>query len=198
MRNKQHFISSLDYWSAGWRIGLLVFIGLFLTPTPLFAKTSPPTLTIASPKDGETILGESITLAFVAGNLTYKNYEESKKNAPNEGHLHLWLDKKNPSRKNTQEIITHDDFYLKLPSPGNHILTLEVVKNDHSSYSPPLKKTVNFASFLPAPLPSPSPTPIPNPITTLLTKEVIFSLLGLLSLIIGFLIYLIFGRKKFF
>ena len=174
-----------------------LLICLFI-PSPLFAKTPPPSLTIASPKEGETILGDSFTLSFVAGNLTYIDFAENKKSAANEGHLHLWLDTPEPSIKNTQEITTHDDIILKLSSPGNHSLILEVVKNDHSSYSPPIQKTVHFASLLPAPLPTPTPTPFINSFTPYITKEFIFTTFGTVLFIIGFIVYFFFGRKKFF
>ena len=175
----------------------LLLIVLFLFPSTLYAKTPPPSLTIASPKEGETILGNTVTISFVAGNLTYINFVENKKIMPNQGHLHLWFDKSTPSRETAQEITTHDDVTLKISAPGNHTLVLEVVKNDHTSYSPQVKKTVNFVSLLPAPLPSPTPTTFISTLAPYFTKESIFTALGITFFIIGFIVYLLFGRKKF-
>ncbi|MBI2079787.1 hypothetical protein HYT84_03410 [Candidatus Micrarchaeota archaeon] len=55
-----------------------------------------------------------------------------------EGHFHIILD-------NGKRIETMDNFYmLKNVKPGNHILQVELVKNDHSSFIPKIFDTSNF------------------------------------------------------
>lgn len=176
---------------------LFILYSLFSPHTTFAIQKTPPILSIASPKDGETILGNTVTFSFVIGNFKYVDFEQKNTPGSNEGHLHLFLDEPNPNDNNTNEIISHDEHIFENVPPGNHTIIAEVVKNDHSPYKPEIKQIINFTTQLPS---SPPPTPTPSFLSTLakkVSKEVIFAICGALFLIIGFIIYLFFGRKKF-
>jgi hypothetical protein len=53
-------------------------------------------------------------------------------NRPDEGHLHLMLDLQPPVIWNTT-----DPYTFANVAPGDHLLVIEAVNNDHSSFSPP-------------------------------------------------------------
>ncbi len=197
MRGKLCLIGLFAYW-------LITYLpakqGLFLS-TPVYAqKNAPPVLSIASPHEGDTILGDRVTFSFIVGNFTFVDFNLKKTNAPNEGHIHLWLDQKNPTIENANEILSHEDVFFQNLPPGNHILITEVVQNDHSSFKPKIITTIHFHTQLPLPSSPPSPTPefILLKLSQKLTREQLFIADGLLLFFIGLVIFIIFGRKKFF
>lgn len=165
-----------------------------------YAQTSKiPSLTLATPRENDTILGTNVTVSFVVGNFVYIDFSTNKKNMPLEGHVHIWLDQDNPTSQNANQIITHDEVMFRNLPPGNHTVEIEVVKNDHSSYTPRISKKVTFKTILVSPTSTPTPTPenIINKTIKTVTKEQLFIADGLILAIIGFAVFVGFGKKKF-
>lgn len=179
-------------------IKIVIFIGLFFLPSPILAKTPPPSLSIISPQTKDQILGDTFTFSFIASNFSFTDFESIKSNKPNTGHLHFWLDEDHPTPENAQRLISHDDIVLKNVQPGPHTLRAEIVQNDHSSFSPKITTSINFTTHLAQ---NASPTPTPLPISTYIQDNItlghLMSIWGILLFVIGFIIYLRFGRKKF-
>ena len=98
-------------------------------------------LSITSPIDGEQIVGNSITVLFQAEGFkiipSSVPLEEAGKrpdaNRPGEGHLHFMLDLQPVVVWEKETAYTFTDV-----PPGQHLLTIELVNNDHSSLTPPL------------------------------------------------------------
>lgn len=176
------------FWIYFLFIGLLVYwlAGLF---SPAYAQnTSSPVLSIASPKEGTTILGDTVTISFVVGNFTF-----------NEGHVHLWIDEENTNRQNAEKLLSQSPLQLKNLSPGKHMIRLEVVGNNHSPFTPPLTKTVYFTIKYPTrSLLSVYPTRkshLEN-IKANIRQEHIIILIGIIFIIIGIIVFIL-GRRRF-
>lgn len=111
-----------------------------------------PKLLISQPEEGATIFGNQVTVQIVVDNLILTNPQKAKKNRKGQGHLHLWLDEPTPSEKPIEHFRVTEYVFTDIAA-GEHTLTVEVVQNDHSSFEPPIKKTVHFTT-----IPKPSPT----------------------------------------
>jgi plastocyanin len=107
-------------------------------PEPV-ART--PSFTIVSPDEGEVITTEtdygSIDVALSTSDLIIKP-EGSAPNKVGEGHFAISVDD-----GDTLHIFSKT-YILEGVEPGSHTLRVELLHNDHTSYSPPTVKTVNF------------------------------------------------------
>jgi hypothetical protein len=111
-------------------------------------------LTVQSPQEGATVKGADVTVQFQTNGIqlvdTNVPISEAGKrpdaNKPGQGHVHFMLD--------LQPLVvwTKGDPYTfsNLP-PGQHQLMVEVVENDHSPLSPPVRKEVHFTTQLDLP-----------------------------------------------
>lgn len=108
-------------------------------------------LTIVTPKVGETINSDQVTLRVAAPNFQFVDFKNHPWSAYRQGHMHIWVDEKNPT-KNTALKATSNVYTLTNLKPGPHTLTVELVNNDHSSLSP---KVVTTSTFTTTPAQSP-------------------------------------------
>ncbi len=115
------------------------------TPTGEANETIPepeklPSFVIVSPKNGETfkIKGNttSVTLILSTANLLLKQPGGEIKIG--EGHFHITLNAQKPIE------LTAKKYTIENVGIGEHSLKIEIVKNDHSSYSPKIIKTIYF------------------------------------------------------
>lgn len=99
-----------------------------------------PAFNIVSPLDGETITSDEefseVTVSIAVQNLVLKTPGGSAKKG--EGHFHFVLDNGDPV------IVTTKTYTLKGLESGEHTLKVELMNNDHTPYSPSVKRTVKF------------------------------------------------------
>lgn len=122
---------------------------LFALATPAIAQG--PTLNVTSPTDGATINGATVTVAFTVTGLklvptTVPIPEAGKRpdaNRPGEGHVHLKLDLQPLVVWERGEPYTFDN----VPA-GEHQLVVELVNNDHSSLTPPVRQQLRFRNAI--------------------------------------------------
>lgn len=109
------------------------------TPPP--AQPKIPVLTIVSPDEGQVFSTDtdygSIDIFLSTSNLIVKP-EGTTTNAFGEGHFAISVD------EGDQVHIFTKSYTLEGITPGSHTLRVEVVNNDHSSYSPSIVKMINF------------------------------------------------------
>lgn len=109
-----------------------------------------PQIKIVSPSQGQQVLGDKVTVSFIAGDFTVGQ----------DGYLHLWLDNPIEEASTAAQITGQFDYTLSDLSPGPHKLTMEAVKANKVSFNPPVKQTVSFTTSLAyVPTITPSPTP---------------------------------------
>ncbi len=106
-------------------------------------------LTIVTPKASEVINTDQVTLRVAAPNFQFVDFKTHPWAIYRQGHMHIWLDEKNPS-KTTAIKATSNVYTLTNLKPGPHTLTVELVNNDHSSLSPRVVTTTTFTSTVPA------------------------------------------------
>ena len=94
-----------------------------------------PSLTIISPKDGDSIKSSKITVGVDAENFNIVPIEDPVKDG--EGHFHVWLD--SDKKVTTEKMITFENVVS-----GKHAIVAELVKSDHSSLSPKITKTISI------------------------------------------------------
>lgn len=105
-------------------------------------------LTIVTPKASEVINTDQVTLRVAAPNFKFVDFKTNPWNAYRQGHMHIWLDDKNP-KASTAIKATSNVYTLTNLKPGPHTLTVELVNNDHSSLSPRVTATTAFTSSAP-------------------------------------------------
>jgi len=151
--------------------------------TPVYATT--PLVKIVSPTDGQTVVGQEVTVSFILGNAVFGS----------EAHLHLWLDISSPSASTATEIASHHDHILSGLSPGIHTLTLEAVRPDHQSFVPAVQTISTFT--LQPPVVQPTVTPSPPSVSSSLPSQK--TLIGIgaaaIFLLVGGTLYLT-GKRE--
>lgn len=138
------------------QVCMLIVMVLLLMSIPQPAAAQGPTLSVTAPKDGDAIESDTVNITFTTSNIklvptTIPVAEAGKHpevNRPGEGHLHFVLD--------LQPLVVWEkaDPYTFTNVPaGEHQLMVEVVQNDHSSFSPPVMQHIQFRSGMPKELP---------------------------------------------
>ena len=138
------------------QVCVLIVIVMLMLSVPDRAAAQGPTLSVTAPKDGATIDSDTVNITFTTSNIklvptTIPVAEAGKHpevNRPGEGHLHFVLD--------LQPLVVWEkaDPYTFTNVPtGQHQLMVEVVQNDHSSFSPPVIQHIQFRSGMPKGLP---------------------------------------------
>jgi hypothetical protein len=138
------------------QVCVLIVIVMLMLSVPDPAAAQSPTLSVTAPKDGATIDSDTVNITFTTSNIklvptTIPVAEAGKHpevNRPGEGHLHFVLD--------LQPLVVWEKAdpytFTNLPA-GQHQLMVEVVQNDHSSFSPPVIQHIQFRSGMPKGLP---------------------------------------------
>jgi hypothetical protein len=153
---------------------------------PQAAGAAGPELTVETPQNGASIEGADIPVTFTVSNIkivptTVPVAEAGKHpevNHSGEGHLHFVLD--------LQPLIVWDKnepYTLKNVPPGKHQLMVELVQNDHSSFSPPVMHQIQFSNTVtPAAMPETGVAPGADVPLRLLALAVVLLILGFLLL----------------
>lgn len=142
------------------------------------AVAQSPRLVVIAPKDGAVVVGRSVTVVVEVHGLAVvpaptspgRAAPDPEVNRPGEGHLLLGLD--------LRPLVTWDRLtpytFADVPA-GPHHLTVELVQNDATPFTPPVVESVRFrtedpgaagAPSEPAHLPAASPSPLTPPTPT--------------------------------
>ena len=107
------------------------------TPSPESAPSGPPSLSVASPKPGESVVGPSVSLQLAIEN--FDLVAPGGANKANQGHVRVLLD-------NVLETIgVSETIVLESVSPTTHKALIELRNNDGTSLSPAVVQTLSFA-----------------------------------------------------
>ena len=120
---------------------------------------------IVSPRPGQVIEGGTVEL--MVGTPSYKivDFEKYTKATSGQGHLHVWVDQTNFSKTSAIKA-TSNIYKLENLTPGPHTVTVELVANNHNSFSP---KNISSVSFTTTPA-KPEPKKLQSPLMlTLIT-----------------------------
>ena len=93
-----------------------------------------PELSIVSPIDGTIVTGDSITVQANASNI--KLAKPTGTVVEGEGHFHAYLDGSNEQRG------PGTSFTFLNVTPGQHTITVELHRGDHSQLNPPVGKII--------------------------------------------------------
>jgi hypothetical protein len=153
---------------------------------PEAAGAAGPELTVVAPQDGAVIEGADIPVTFTTSGITIvptsvpvaEAGKHPELNRAGEGHLHFVID--------LQPLVVWDrnaPYTLMNVPPGAHQLMVELVQNDHSSFSPPVMRQIQFRSTVaPAAMPRTGVEPHADAPLRLLALAVVLLILGLLLL----------------
>lgn len=170
---------------------LFIFLILiFLFPAVAFAQA--PEIEITSPKENEVIKKDYLVFSFKVRNFVLKDYHLAPPSAPGEGHLHICLDTEevDVGQENCREHIFLDDEVFSDLEAGDHFIVAELVANDHQSFSPLIKKTVDFKITAEEPLPR-KKTPSPSTPPLLKTPQQLQSYKTLLIILLASIVILV-------
>ncbi len=107
-------------------------------PPPPPVRT--PSFSIVSPSEGETVFvledSGDVLLSLSSQNLVLKQPGGAAKKG--EGHFRVRID------DGPEITVTTKSFVLNGVAAGSHVLEVELINNDGSSYSPSIKRTVSF------------------------------------------------------
>jgi hypothetical protein len=106
-------------------------------PAPVPRPSSPATLTILSPRNGQVITGSTVhvRVALVGAHIVAATTTHI---TPTQGHLHVFLDNKIVSMNYKPNGV------IANVSPGQHTLRVEFVASDHRPFDPRVFKGVVF------------------------------------------------------
>jgi LPXTG-motif cell wall-anchored protein len=142
------------------RILLLALVLPLLLGSLTPAAAAGPDLTVLSPAADAVIEGTEVAVRFEAKDFkivpsTVPVADFGKRpdaNKPGEGHIHLTLDLWPLVVWEKGDVYTFTDV-----PPGAHQLKVELVNNDHSSFSPPTARLIQFRTVAPGAAPSRMP-----------------------------------------
>lgn len=123
-----------------------VFCALVLLLLPIEgALAADPDLVILTPKDGSILHPDSkrgpvVVVKYEVKNFTVVGFTGVPTASEGEGHVHIWLDDDPPSFTHTAS----DVWVYNRVAPGEHTLTLELVRRNHTPLQHPVKRTVRF------------------------------------------------------
>ncbi len=98
-----------------------------------------PQLYMSMPSDSQVVVGNYMTVSVFSSNTRIK--QSSRKNKDGEGHLEISVDNGSPLT------VYRTSYRLNIAKldAGFHTLTVELVQNDGSSFSPVVKNSVEFS-----------------------------------------------------
>ena len=96
-----------------------------------------PLVSFLSPTPGQIISGSKVPVKIAVTNLSLVDYRTHPRLVSGQGHVHLWLDQTDLSKISAVKAVS-DTYTFDNVKPGNHTLVAELVRNDHSSFTPPL------------------------------------------------------------
>ena len=102
------------------------------------AAVAPPTIQLLTPKNGEVVPAGDVKMSVQATGLKF--VMPSKTNVAGEGHVHFALDGQ-PVKMSAQPDYTYPGV-----TPGKHTLVAELVQNDATSFSPPVRQEIGFTA----------------------------------------------------
>lgn len=107
-----------------------------------------PSVSIIAPADGQMFeKGEEITLQFRVESflfVDFKNNTEPFPGTDNAGHAHLWLDDVSLNHDEAKKLLSDDFVPLGVLPKGGHTVTIELARNHHQPYDPPVRTSVTF------------------------------------------------------
>ena len=109
--------------------------------TPSASNTAPasaPTLELIAPSTGSEVVAGDVKLSVKATGLKFAM--ASNTNVPGEGHVHFTLDDK-PFKMSVNPEYVYEDV-----TAGSHTLVAELVQNDTTPFSPPVKQEITFTA----------------------------------------------------
>lgn len=103
-------------------------------------KVKAPSFVIASPKNGDTVKTTDSVVDVIVSLSTadFALKQPGGEAKPGEGHFHLILD-----NQALVELSSKTHMFKDIAT-GSHTLKVEIVNNDHTSYTPKITKTISF------------------------------------------------------
>ncbi|MBI5358716.1 hypothetical protein HZB69_03795 [Candidatus Amesbacteria bacterium] len=134
-------------------------------------------LNIVNPRPGQVIAGNTVEL--MVGTPSYKivDFEKYTKATSGQGHLHIWVDQTNYSKTSAIKAVSNI-YKLENLTPGSHTVTVELVANNHDSFSP---KNISSVSFTTTPAKS-EPKKLQSPLMLTLITLVLLLIASYLML----------------
>jgi hypothetical protein len=114
----------------------------------LFGLTGPALaadleVNIAGLKDGvvhpHTQLGPVVIVTLATNGFQMKDFTKATAVNDDEGHVHIWLD-----NQTFNTLTSEPAWVFGGVTPGKHTLNVELVRNNHTPLSQPVKKTITF------------------------------------------------------
>jgi hypothetical protein len=100
-------------------------------------------VSVAGLKDGvvqpHAQLGPVIIVTLATNGFQMKDFTKSTAVNDREGHVHIWLD-----NQTFNTLTSEPAWVFGGVAPGKHTLNVELVRNNHTPLSPPVKKTITF------------------------------------------------------
>lgn len=102
------------------------------------ATSAAPTIELVSPVSGSTVPSGDVAMSVRTTGLKF--VMASNTNVAGEGHVHFTLDD-----EPFEMSVTPDYVYADV-APGEHKLVAELVQNDTTPFSPPVKQEITFTA----------------------------------------------------
>ncbi len=84
-------------------------------------------------------LGPVVIVTLAVKDFQLKDFTKATEVNDREGHIHIWLDGQAFNTLTSEPVWVFGGV-----KPGKHTLHIELVRNNHTPLSPPVKKTITF------------------------------------------------------
>jgi len=129
--------------------GIITFALLSLSNQKVLAQDVQPEVHITSPSDGEEYKDEVVEFLFDTKDFTFVDFKNNTvlfPGNPNAGHAIIWVETLLTGEGSdvAYKVLSADAHHLGALEAGRYRLTVELVKNDRTSFNPRVFDTVTF------------------------------------------------------
>ena len=118
----------------------------------IIVSAASPAVSIVTPLVNQTVIGNQVNVKLKVDSFQLLDWHRYPKSKSGQGHVHLWLDLATPTAASAIKT-TSTMYTFANVKPGNHMLLVELVNNDHSSLVPKATASMSFktapASYAP-------------------------------------------------
>lgn len=107
-----------------------------------------PALTVTAPQEGSTVTGDVVTVKVDVKNYDVVDFKSNPTPKAGQGHVHIWLDTDANDPKIAYKLVDGNSTVFDKVPAGDHILTVQLVGNDHKPVEPAVKQVIHFKTVV--------------------------------------------------
>lgn len=114
--------------------------------TVTLAAPTAPGFKVFGVKEGDLLNTNHLTISIAVFQHELKDFRTNQSPSAGQGHIHVWLDTDPSDPKIAYKQIDGKPIEFDKVKPGHHMLTVQLVGNDHKPIQPAVKQTIMFGT----------------------------------------------------